>query len=236
METIKKVPLSRGAFSLISIEDYARAMMHTWHLTSHGYAATKIKGESVYLHRFIQNTPIGFYTDHIDGNKLNNTRSNLRTATNAENGANSAKQRIKRSSLFKGVCLSLGRGKNPESGKKWIAYISKNGKRHHLGHFKTELDAALAYNLKAEEFFGDFALLNDLPLDFQNKVPEKFSDKKYSNYIGVSFNPHLKYWTSKIGNKTTYHKSEIDAAIDYNKRAIVIHGTNASLNQLETNK
>ena len=46
--------------------------------------------------------------------------------------------------------------------KRWEAGIKKNGIGYYIGHFKTKLEAAAAYNKKALEFYGEFAYLNDL--------------------------------------------------------------------------
>lgn len=89
--------------------------------------------------------------DHKDGNGLNNQRHNLRTATLAENSRN----RRPVNSPFKGV--------NKDSYKSKIYYkstITYNGKRIHLGCFKTAEEAALAYNEAALKYHGEFAYQN----------------------------------------------------------------------------
>lgn len=91
--------------------------------------------------------------DHKDRNPLNNLEDNLRIATPSQNMANRAKQRRKCSSIYKGVSF---RKYNLD----WESYIMKNRKRIHLGIFKDEKEAALAYNKAAIELFGEFALLN----------------------------------------------------------------------------
>lgn len=60
-------------------------------------------------------------------------------------------------SKFKGVSYYKGNSTN-----RWIAYISKNKKKHHLGYFPTEIEAAKAYNEKAKELHGEFAKLNKI--------------------------------------------------------------------------
>lgn len=95
------------------------------------------------------------YVDHIDRDTLNNQRKNLRTCTPTENCFNRSKWTIRTSSKFKGVCKRHGAIE-----KTWRARISKNGFRHNLGDFRTEKEAALAYDEKAIELFGEFAVLN----------------------------------------------------------------------------
>jgi len=104
------------------------------------------------MHREIMNAPKGLDVDHIDGNGLNNRKSNLRLCTHAENVHNSRPMR-NGSSKYKGVCWH-------KTYKKWYSSIGKTGKRFYLGRFDNEIDAALAYDKKAKELFGEFAYLN----------------------------------------------------------------------------
>ncbi len=88
--------------------------------------------------------------DHIDGDSLNNRRSNLRGCTRGENVRN-AKKRKNASSVYKGVSARSG---------KFAAQIKVSGKRFHLGTFTDELEAAKAYDAAAKLHFGDFARIN----------------------------------------------------------------------------
>lgn len=108
--------------------------------------------KKIYMHRLIMETPKGFDTDHINGNKLDNRCSNLRLATRSENEANKPKK-AGCSSKYKGVCWHKQRGC-------WKAEIKINGKKKHLGVFLSEEVAAEAYNKAATERFKEFAKLN----------------------------------------------------------------------------
>lgn len=105
-----------------------------------------------YVHRMIMNAPKGVWVDHIDGDPTNNTRSNLRLVTPAQNSANQNKA-SNMSSKFKGVCYY-------KKLNKYRAYVNHNGKRINLGYHLTENEAAIAYNTKALELFGEYAKLN----------------------------------------------------------------------------
>jgi hypothetical protein len=105
------------------------------------------------LNRVIMDAPPGLLVDHRNGNTLDNRRTNLRLATCSQNRINSQRDKSKTSSRYVGVSLEKGRGK-------WLAYISYNGKRIHLGRFDNELDAARAYDLAAVKYHGEFARLN----------------------------------------------------------------------------
>ncbi len=98
----------------------------------------------------LMNPTPGLRVDHIDGNKLNCRRANLRTCTHAENIRNRKKHK-NGSSRFKGV---------HNDGVRWRARIKLNGKAKSLGTYRTEIEAALAYDRAAREMFGEFARPN----------------------------------------------------------------------------
>lgn len=87
--------------------------------------------------------------DHKDGDRLNNRWSNLRVATRTQNAQNCRKQ-TGCSSSYKGVYLNSAR-------KDWHAQIRIDGKRKHLGYFRTEEDAYAAYCAAAAKHFGEYA-------------------------------------------------------------------------------
>ncbi len=152
-----KVALTRGYVALVDEGDYELVSRFKWHacirVRRDGilcvYARRSIKRGTVSMH-----TEISGYkqTDHKDGNGLNNQRSNLRSATKSQNGANS-KNRPGKSSLFRGVYFHART-------KKWCARVFLNGNAEYLGEFREEVDAATAYNFRALDAFGEFARLN----------------------------------------------------------------------------
>jgi hypothetical protein len=94
--------------------------------------------------------------DHV--NRVSSDNTDLRVATRSQNAANCTKGTYKKSpthSRFKGVTWHKGH-------KKWLAQISVNKKKSHLGYFDTELEAAAAYNAAASDAWGKFSLINDL--------------------------------------------------------------------------
>jgi len=94
----------------------------------------------------------GSETDHIDGNRLNNQRSNLRTCTPAQNQWN-AKIRSDNTSGYRGVYWE-------ERSKGWAYCIRANGKNHNKRGFEIKEEAARARDIKAIELHGEFAKLN----------------------------------------------------------------------------
>lgn len=104
------------------------------------------------MHRVIAGTPKGRFTDHMNRDRLDNRRSNLRVATQAQNQFNRDAVHGSRSK-FKGVDFM------PKKGK-WRARISDGKDRSFLGLFQTELEAAAAYDVASVAAHGAFASLN----------------------------------------------------------------------------
>lgn len=114
-------------------------------------------GKTIYMHRVLMEHWYGDISgkiiDHINHNKLDNRKENLRFVTRQQNSANMQKKIAKASSKYKGVCY-VGYKNKP-----WRMSIKINGKRTQLS-FATEEEAALEYNKRALEAFGSYAKLN----------------------------------------------------------------------------
>ena len=142
-------------FAIIDKEDEQRTCQLTWHETDSGYACNKSTDRSIKLHRLIMNAEKGVEIDHINRSKLDNRKENLRIVNHSQNSKNLSKTKSKTTSNFKGVSWYKKR-------QKWRAYIVLNNKQTHLGYFDSEYEAALKYNQKAQELFGEYANLNKL--------------------------------------------------------------------------
>ena len=105
------------------------------------------------MHRVIVAPLPLFEIDHINGDRLDNRRENLRVVTREENQANRKKMRSY--SRYKGVFVER-RFKT----LRWRAKIQVNGRVHYLGVFDTEIQAAKAYNEAALRFSGSYARIN----------------------------------------------------------------------------
>ena len=142
-----------GATMLIDYADYPLVKKYRWRVEkSNGYFATTIDGKAVLLHRMLLPDIPGLVCDHINRNKLDNRRCNLRYATPQENSRNRKKAR-NNTTGFIGVCWHV-------RNKKYVAQIKVDGKIHNLGQFKTSEEAARARDKAALFFFGKFANLN----------------------------------------------------------------------------
>lgn len=158
-----EIAIGKGFFALVDDSDYEWLNQWKWRLTNTGYAVRRQwlgRDESggcheklIRMHRLIVAAPPELEVDHIDGNKLNNQRSNLRLATSQQNNFNFPIRKDKRHSRYKGVSRVW-------DGKKFRSHISINGKTKHLGCFTDEVEAAKAYDAAAVELFGEYARLN----------------------------------------------------------------------------
>lgn len=133
---MKKIKLNGKSgvnkFALVDDEDYEKVNEYDWRLKENGYISIN-SSTSIYLHRFIMNVKKGDYVDHINHNKLDNRRNNLRICTNKQNNWN------------KNYNRTVGVSKT-SNGKKWRAYITINHKQKWLGSFLNKIDALSAYN------------------------------------------------------------------------------------------
>ncbi len=152
------IPLTKGEYTIVDIDDLNTLSKYRWYYTGKGYAARRFsvaEGIGIQLmHRQIMGNPYGLTIDHKNQDKLDNQRSNLRLATDAQNKMNSVKP-INNTSGYKGVTWN-------KRAKKYIAQISHNNKQIYLGHFPDLISAAIAYNDAATELRGDFASLNEV--------------------------------------------------------------------------
>lgn len=159
---MKEVKLTKNKISIIDDEDFDKVSKYKWHCLANNYAARKFyygKKDNkwitkyIRLHQFILNE-FNKEIDHINGNRLDNRKENLRFCDRTLNNANIGLKR-NNTSGYKGV------RKNKQINK-WFASISAYKKVYYLGSFENKIDAAKAYNEKAKELFGKFARLNQL--------------------------------------------------------------------------
>jgi hypothetical protein len=147
-----EITLSGGYVALVDDEDLPMLAAFRWRaMKMHGqdryvYVVSGAK-KVVAMHRLITGAPKGLVVDHINGNRLDNRKENLRVCTHAQNLMNRASKR-----KFKGVRL--------REGGRWQAAIRVGGVRHCLGGFETAEEAARAYDDAAVRLHGEFARLN----------------------------------------------------------------------------
>ena len=161
---MKELPVTGGYVALLDDEDYERFKGQKWWVLKGGggsgiYARgwDKKRKKHGMLHRQVLGLDdSNIHIDHKDGNTLNNQRDNLRVADYSQNAMN-RKKRANGSSKYKGVCWD-------KETRKWLATAMVRGKSKKLGRFKSEEDAARAYNEHVSEHHKEFSRLNIIKL------------------------------------------------------------------------
>lgn len=164
---MKEIKLTRGMVALVDNEDFEMLNKYKWnaHREKNSFYAlrTDKNRKVVRMHRVVLGLTRSdeSIVDHKNHDGLNNQKSNLRLCTIAENNRN---QKPRGVSKYKGVHKSdlkhITKKGIPRVYEGWKSEIAVNGKKLHIGRFKTENEAAIAYNEKAKVLHGEFANLN----------------------------------------------------------------------------
>lgn len=149
---MREIPLSRGKVALVDDADYEWLNQWKWYANQYGrtfYAVRSVRREdgswtTQYMHALIAGTPAGFETAHINGDGLDNRRSNLLSGTTAANQHGFRRRDRRNKSGFRGVSW------NKEM-QKWQVHMQHEGHRIYLGLFKVKENAASAFDIKARE-------------------------------------------------------------------------------------
>jgi len=160
----RRILLTQGKFAIVDQPDYERLAKYTWHAARHGRSCYAQRGTGsaksgrrnknlVMMHREILKVGEDEFVDHKNHNGLDNRRANLRIVEWQENCWNRRKRNTRCSSQYKGVMWN-------KRWRKWEVRIGFNGKNIFIGYFDDEKEAAMAYDAKAKELFGEFAAPN----------------------------------------------------------------------------
>jgi hypothetical protein len=141
--------------AIVDDDDFELINTIKWYEHVGGYVYGSLKGKQIYMHRFINDTPTGFQTDHINHNRKDNRKENLRTCTSSQNQSN--KELINNSTGYRGVTYDKRKKSKP-----YQARIKINKYHKHIGLFKTPEEAAMEYNVWAYIYHGEFAVLNKI--------------------------------------------------------------------------
>lgn len=148
---LKDKKLNKVGTTLIDIDDVEKVKEIKWRLIqTNGYVCGNNKhGKDYLLHRYVMNADNNVLIDHINGDKLDNRKQNLRTVNKSQNAMNSKKPRNNTSGV-KGVYWD-------KRSEKWEASIQINMKKNCLGYFKNKEDAIQARKKAEIKFFGEYA-------------------------------------------------------------------------------
>jgi hypothetical protein len=159
--TYRRINLGEGKWVILDQEDYYRLSGFKWYVNGNGvnfYAfrnmvvgpgLTRMKS----MHREIMGSPKGMLVDHRNRDTFDNRRANLRLATHSQNSCNSNINKAGRSSQYRGVSFDRKR-------KYWNVQVVLEGKYVFFGRYKSEIEAAKAYDEAARKYHGEFARLN----------------------------------------------------------------------------
>lgn len=239
---MKQIPLTQGFFALVDDEDFDELNKYNWSVAKKkdtNYAIRSDlstgKKKTVSMARIILGiSDKNIFVDHADGNGLNNQKSNLRACTPSQNSQNKKKDHNSLSK-FKGV--------HPNTKNcRFRATIRINGTIKNLGVYKTEKDAAIAYDKAAKKHFGEFARLNfpktpiktpehTIPVKNQKRLQARNS----SGFMGVSFKKDINKFRARLMvNGKDIHIGIFDsaelAAHAYDETVKQYLGENAPLN------
>jgi len=157
---MKLIPLRNGQKAIVDDEDYSKVVSRSWGLGNSKYVQ-RIQTRNgvarcVLLHRLVMQAPDGVEVDHINGDKLDNRKENLRLCSHSENQRNRTRLNKNNTSGAKGVFLDKRRGT-------YYTQITVNGLHRTVASgFKTVKEAALCYNTFSRELHGDFSSPNPI--------------------------------------------------------------------------
>lgn len=158
---MKEIKLNKGFYTLVDDEDFEFLNQWKWY-EHHGYAVrTKRVGlrrfnktSQIYMHRLLNQTSDGLDTDHVNRNKLDNRKANLRTSTRTQNQINKGRQK-NNTSGYAGISWS-------KEHQKWVSRISNQRRQIYLGSYSSIQSAWLARRWGERLYFGE---LNELKED-----------------------------------------------------------------------
>lgn len=229
-----------GRHAKIDPDDYEKVRAWKWYANHHGYVyghryvEGRIKLE-VKLHHLVQETPDGMMCDHVNGDRADACRSNLRVATFSVNNRN---RRRRGASGFKGV-MAMKDGR-------WAARVKWQGKNWNLGAFAEKEPAARAYDaaalyvdprigVHALNFPGEAAPMHPVALRKQAALDGNLREKS-SPFYGVHWkvrNEAFQAFGTDAAGQTHYlglYLDEIDAARAHDAFEIQARGPKAWVN------
>ncbi len=157
---MKKIKLTKGTSTIVDDDDFDELIKYKWCCNGSNYATRSKKmadgrWKMVYMHRELMGNPDGMEIDHINGNRLDNRKCNLRICSSRENMVHIIRKPMSNSGFF-----GVSKYKNSD---KWVARIRTPYGRIYLGSFESPKQAAMAYDECSMKINGEFATLNFPP-------------------------------------------------------------------------
>jgi hypothetical protein len=230
-EKVKKIYLGgkKGGFALVDADKYDELVKYKWHHTTTGYAKGYVNKKTISMHTFLMKPPKLMVVDHINREKLDNTKKNLRIITRNENAKNRSKN-DKSLNEYKNVFYD-------KSNKKFRACITYNDEHIYIGNFETAITAAIAVDMHIVHNNMKFSSLN-FPDDrekYLNTEYIPYQKKRFKNkYIGVNKYGNklfkVRVGTSNGRIQICISNSELEGAKEYDKYVVNNNIPNKILN------
>ncbi len=230
------IPITKNQFTLVDFDDADLAEQH-WCDTGNGYAGRTTmhnrKTVITWMHRVVLERKLGrpikegLAADHINRNKLDNRRSNLREATLSQNSLN-ASSFTRLSHGFKGLRVE----KRANGLDRYGAYLRSNGSVRYLGSFDTPKEASLAYDKAALEEHGEFVRLNNPIEEVRAWQPTPINPRPKHERGFRGIRRYGKRWAARLrayGHLGMFATPE-EAARTYDRAALKAYGVSAKLN------
>ena len=227
------IQLRPWGMTIIDDEDYDQVSQYNWRIMGEGYAQTQMKingkWKNIKLHRFITNAPQGLTVDHINHDRLDNRRSNLRICTIQQNNLN-------RLTTIKNKYKGVYKNNNHPT---FVVNISVNTNNTHIGTYKDEQEGAQAYDRAALYYYGEYATLNfPEKIDEYRKTPynPRWAKPHGNNqYRGIYYHKARNRWSGKVwycGKSYVIgqYKTEEEAGQAIDITTLILKGDNVKLN------
>lgn len=150
---------AKGEEFYFDLEDYEKINKYCWHIKSDGYITTLIYfnkdyKKQIFLHRLIMNCNDDFLIDHMNHNKNDNRKNNLRMVTVQQNNMNNS---LRKDNISNATGVFWNKKNNI-----WQAQIRVNSKAIHLGCFINKQDAIKSRKQAEEKYFGEYSYDNSI--------------------------------------------------------------------------
>jgi len=159
--SFRRIKLTRGKYAIVDLEDFERLNQYRWYCSQSNYAKRSIRNKNrkgpkqieIFMHKVVCPPPKGMVSDHINRNRLDNRKANLRPATWTQNAWNRSSPTRAGKTRYNGI-------RYYKDTKKWQVRLTIKGRRLSFGCYADEQEAAKAYDAVAKKYHREYAVLN----------------------------------------------------------------------------
>lgn len=175
----------------IDKNDYERIKIYKWWISKDGYVESNINKKSIRIHRYLLENPKNKFIDHINRDKLDNRRSNLRIVTALQNAQNTSVRKSKKNTQYRGISFYDDRY--------YVRFIYYK-QNIYLGRYENEIEAAETFDM-----YIVHNNISEIELNFPSKKEEylkrnfdKYEHNPTSKYNYVHFNKKIKKFIGSL--------------------------------------